>query len=58
MDESLQEDMTRAIFENKEQLFVLSSCDVLKSGEGSLPGIGEPICAFFPVPRGPRSQQL
>ena len=29
-----------------EMLFVLDSCDAMKNGEGSSPGIGEPICAF------------
>ena len=29
-----------------EELFVLDSCTILKNGEGNVPGIGEPICAF------------
>ncbi|WP_437530055.1 hypothetical protein WME79_48990 [Sorangium sp. So ce726] len=29
-----------------EYLFVLDSCDILKNGEGAIPGIGEPVCAF------------
>jgi hypothetical protein len=30
----------------QEHLFVLDSCEILKEGEGSNPGIGEPVCAF------------
>lgn len=29
-----------------EALFALDSCDILKNGEGGVPGIGEPVCAF------------
>jgi len=29
-----------------EHLFVLDSCPLLKDGEGTEPGIGEPICSF------------
>lgn len=29
-----------------EELFVLDSCPILEQGEGDVPGIGEPICAF------------
>lgn len=39
-------DVCQPLSNTNEQLFVLNSCEILENGEGGVPGIGEPICAF------------